>query len=89
MEPICRGVFESRGHKLIEKPGLSSEELIKIIGSFDGLVVRSNTKVTKEVIDAGVNLKVIGRAGTGVDNIDVRSATSKGILVANTPGENR
>ncbi len=52
------------------------------------MVVRSGTKVTKEIIDAGVNLKIIGRAGTGVDNIDVRAATSKGILVVNTPGGN-
>lgn len=50
--------------------------------------MRSGTKVTQEIIDAGINLKVIGRAGTGVDNIDVRAATNKGILVVNTPGGN-
>eukprot|EP01034_Spumella_vulgaris_P036810 gene36810-45414_t len=69
-------------------PGLKKDELMKIIKDFDGLVVRSGTKVTKDVIDAGINLKIIGRAGTGVDNIDCRSATSRGILVVNTPGGN-
>lgn len=62
--------------------------MLKVIGEYDGLVVRSGTKVTKDIIDAGVNLKIIGRAGTGVDNIDIRSATKKGILVVNTPGGN-
>lgn len=61
---------------------------MRIIHEFDGLVVRSGTKVSKDIIDAGVNLKIIGRAGSGVDNIDVRAATAKGILVANTPGGN-
>ncbi len=69
-------------------PGLHKDQLLKVIAEYDGLVVRSGTKVTKEIIDAGVNLKLIGRAGTGVDNIDVRSATKKGILVVNTPGGN-
>ena len=54
----------------------------------DGIVVRSRTKVTQEIIDAGTNLKMIGRAGTGVDNIDTSYATTKGILVVNTPGGN-
>ena len=73
---------------MVEKPGIKKDELIKIIGEYDGLVVRSGTKVTKEIIDAGSKLKIIGRAGTGVDNIDVRAATAKGILVVNTPGGN-
>jgi D-3-phosphoglycerate dehydrogenase len=88
IEKICATTFVSRGHILDEKPGIKREDLIKIIGEYDGLVVRSGTKVTKEIIDAGVNLKVIGRAGTGVDNIDVRAATNNGILVVNTPGGN-
>lgn len=88
IEPICGKVFRDRGHELVEKPGIKKDELIKIIGDFDGLVVRSGTKVTKEIMDAGNKLKIIGRAGTGVDNIDVRSATTKGILVVNTPGGN-
>ncbi len=64
------------------------EELLEIISEFDALIVRSGTKVPAEVIDAGVNLKVIGRAGVGVDNIDVRRATEKGIMVINTPESN-
>ena len=88
IEPVCAKVFTARGHELVEKPGIKKDDLIKIIADYDGLVVRSGTKVTKEIIEAGVNLKIIGRAGTGVDNIDVRAATTKGILVVNTPGGN-
>ena len=88
IEKVCGDVFKARGHELVEMPGIKKDELIKIIGDYDGLVVRSGTKVTKEIIDAGVNLKIIGRAGTGVDNIDVVAATNKGILVVNTPGGN-
>jgi len=70
------------------KPKLELQELISQIGKYDALVVRSATKVTREVIDAAKNLKVIGRAGVGVDNIDVESASKRGILVMNTPGGN-
>ena len=68
--------------------GLPKEELIKIIPSYDGLIVRSATKVTPDVIEAATNLKVIGRAGIGVDNIDVAVAGKKGIIVMNTPEGN-
>ena len=68
--------------------GLSKEELIKIISSYEGLIVRSATKVTPDVIEAATNLKVIGRAGIGVDNIDVAAAGKKGIIVMNTPEGN-
>jgi D-3-phosphoglycerate dehydrogenase len=88
IESVCGEVFKARGHELVEKPGIKKDELLKIIHEYEGLVVRSGTKVTKEIIEAGVNLKIIGRAGTGVDNIDVPAATSKGILVVNTPGGN-
>lgn len=88
IEPICAKVFKDRGHQLVEMPGIKKDELLKVIHEYDGLVVRSGTKVTKDIINAGVNLKMIGRAGTGVDNIDVRAATNKGILVVNTPGGN-
>ena len=64
------------------KTGLSPEELISIIGHYDALVVRSETKVTAEVIAAGDKLQVIGRAGVGVDNIDLDAATRKGISVS-------
>lgn len=88
IEKVCGETFKARGHELVEKPGIKKDELLKIIGEYDGLVVRSGTTVTKEIIEAGVNLKIIGRAGTGVDNIDSRAATAKGILVCNTPGGN-
>lgn len=67
---------------------LESQELLNHIGEYNALLVRSATKVTKEVIDAAKNLKVIGRAGVGVDNIDVEAASKRGILVMNTPGGN-
>ncbi len=70
------------------KIGLSKEELISIIGDYDGLAVRSETKVTSEVLAAAKNLKIIGRAGVGVDNIDVPDATKRGIVVVNSPGGN-
>ncbi|HPU44521.1 MAG TPA: NAD(P)-dependent oxidoreductase, partial [Dictyoglomaceae bacterium] len=70
------------------KPGISKEELLNIISQYSGLVVRSETKVTKDVIEKANNLKVIGRAGVGVDNIDVEEATRKGILVINAPEGN-
>ncbi|MDQ1318410.1 MAG: D-3-phosphoglycerate dehydrogenase / 2-oxoglutarate reductase [Candidatus Poribacteria bacterium] len=67
---------------------LSQEELINRISDYDALIVRSATRVTSEVIEATSKMKVIGRAGVGVDNVDVRSATRKGIIVANTPNAN-
>ncbi len=70
------------------RPGVSKEELLKIIKEYSGLVVRSETKVTKDIIEEGKKLKVIGRAGVGVDNIDVEYATRKGILVINAPEGN-
>jgi len=68
--------------------GIAKEDLVSQIGQYDGLVVRSRTKVTADVIEAATKLKVIGRAGAGVDNIDTDSATKKGIIVMNTPGGN-
>jgi len=70
------------------KPGLSAEELLRIIPEYDALVVRSETKVTKAVLDVAIKLKAIGRAGVGVDNIDVAEATKKGIIVLNAPEGN-
>ena len=67
------------------KPGIPQDELIKIIGDYQALIIRSGTKVTKEVLEAGKKLKVVGRAGVGVDNVDVETATRKGIVVMNTP----
>ena len=69
-------------------PTMDEDELCKIIGEYDALLVRSQTKVTAKVIEAGKNLKIIGRAGVGVDNIDVNAATQKGIIVVNSPDGN-
>lgn len=81
--------------KIIEKvatvdnlPTMSEEELIKIIPEYDALMVRSQTKVTAKIIEAGKNLKIIGRAGVGVDNIDIDTATQKGVIVVNSPDGN-
>lgn len=68
--------------------GLPPEELVKIISEYDALMIRSGTRVTKEVIDAGTQLKIIGRAGVGVDNVDVARATRQGIVVVNSPEGN-
>ncbi len=74
--------------ELVNKPGLSKEDLLKEIKDADALIVRSGTKVTADVIEAAEKLKVIGRAGIGVDNIDLNAASRKGIIVMNTPGGN-
>src|SRR6185295_13113384 len=68
------------------KPGLSPEELCQIIGDFHALIIRSGTKVTAKVLEHATQLRVIGRAGIGVDNVDVDAATKRGIVVMNTPG---
>lgn len=70
------------------KTGLKPEELAAIIGEYDGLLVRSETKATAVILNAAKNLKIIGRAGTGVDNIDIKEASKKGIVVMNVPGGN-
>jgi len=80
-------VFKDRGVDVEYQPtlGKDKEKLISVIGAYDGLAVRSATKATAPVIKAGGNLKVIGRAGIGVDNIDIPAATAAGIVVMNTP----
>lgn len=95
MKILVSDTISFRGLKILEtkaevdyRPGLSPQELIEMIGAYEALVVRSGTKVTAAVIEAAVKLKVIGRAGAGVDNIDVEKATEKGIIVINTPGAN-
>ena len=85
MSPRAAEIFRDRGVEVDEKPGLSAEDLIDIIGAYDGLAVRSATKVTPPVLAAADSLKVIGRAGIGVDNIDVPAATNRGVVVMNTP----
>ncbi|MDO4204163.1 MAG: phosphoglycerate dehydrogenase [Selenomonadaceae bacterium] len=69
-------------------PNLSEDELVKIIGDYDAMLTRSQIRFTKRLIDAGTNLKVIGRCGVGVDNIDIPAATARGIVVCNTPESN-
>lgn len=78
----------SESYEVVIKTGLSEDEIIKTIGDFDALLVRSQTQVTQKIIDAAKNLKVIGRAGVGIDNIDLDSATEKGIIVVNAPSAN-
>jgi D-3-phosphoglycerate dehydrogenase len=85
LSPAAVAIFRERGLETDVKVGLSKEELEKAIGDYDGLAVRSATKVTEKVIAAAGKLKVVGRAGIGVDNIDVKAATAKGIIVMNTP----
>ncbi|HZB92665.1 MAG TPA: phosphoglycerate dehydrogenase [Stellaceae bacterium] len=85
LSPRAVEIFAERGVDTDVKTGLSPDELKKIIGKYDGLAVRSATKVTKAVLEHASSLKVIGRAGIGVDNIDVPAATQRGIVVMNTP----
>ena len=73
------------GSEVDVKHGLNPRELLEIIGSYDALVVRSETKVTPEVVEAAKSLRVIARAGIGVDNINLEAATAAGIAVVNAP----
>jgi len=85
MSPLAAEIFAERGVDVDVKPGMTPEELIACIGDYDGLAIRSATKVTANVLNAATNLKVIGRAGIGVDNVDVNAATAAGVVVMNTP----
>jgi D-3-phosphoglycerate dehydrogenase / 2-oxoglutarate reductase len=85
LSPAAIDIFKQRGVEADVKTGLSKDELLKVIGDYDGLAVRSATKADKDVIAAAANLKVIGRAGIGVDNVDIPAATAGGIVVMNTP----
>jgi D-3-phosphoglycerate dehydrogenase len=85
LSPKALEIFRSHGVEVDVRIGLKKPDLLSIIGGYDGLAVRSATKADKDVIAAAKNLKVIGRAGIGVDNIDIPSATARGIVVMNTP----
>lgn len=87
-EEILEKYNQSEGIEIINKNGISMEDLQKEIADYDGLVVRSRTKVSAEIIRAAKKLKVIGRAGAGVDNVDAEEATKRGVIVMNTPGGN-
>ncbi|MBC7805554.1 MAG: phosphoglycerate dehydrogenase, partial [Akkermansiaceae bacterium] len=81
-------ILQRAGFEVDVRTGLPKDELLAIIGQYDALAVRSETKVTADVLDAATNLKIIGRAGVGVDNIDVGRATQRGVLVVNSPEGN-
>jgi D-3-phosphoglycerate dehydrogenase len=85
MDPNAEAIFRERGCDVDVITGETPEQLIARIGDYDGLAIRSSTKVTKAVLDAATNLKVIGRAGIGVDNVDIPAASAQGVVVMNTP----
>jgi len=85
LSPAAVQIFKDRGVDVDVKSGLDKDQLAEIIGNYDGLAIRSATKVTAKLLERAKNLKVIGRAGIGVDNVDVAAATAKGIIVMNTP----
>ncbi|CAH2212579.1 phosphoglycerate dehydrogenase [Tepidibacter aestuarii] len=92
---IITEMIDKEGIKILQKTvdvdikaGISREELLNIINEYNGIIVRSNTMVDKELLDKGTNLKIVGRAGNGIDNIDIETATKRGIIVANTPQSN-
>ncbi|CAH1237908.1 PHGDH [Branchiostoma lanceolatum] len=86
--PECKEVLEKAGIVVEMKTDMTKDELCGKIKGYDGLIVRSATKVTADVIEASDCLKIVGRAGTGVDNVDIPSATKKNVVVMNTPGGN-
>jgi D-3-phosphoglycerate dehydrogenase len=88
ISPKGVAILKKAGLEVDVKTGMKPEELKACIGEYHGLVIRSATKVTAEIIDAAVNLRVIGRAGSGLDNVDKAAASKKGIVVMNTPGGN-
>ena len=85
MDPRAAAIFRERGVAVDERPGLSKDELAAIIGDYEGLAIRSATKVTADLLAHATNLKVVGRAGIGVDNVDIPAASAKGVVVMNTP----
>ena len=87
LSPAAVQIFRDRGIEVDFQPALGKdkEKLAAVVGNFDGLAVRSATKVTSKVLEQARNLKVIGRAGIGVDNVDIPAATARGIIVMNTP----
>ena len=80
--------LKQKGYEVDVKFGISREDLLKIIQEYDALIVRSVTKVNEELLEKASALKVVGRAGNGVDNIDLKAATARGIIVVNTPESN-
>jgi len=87
-DAVAVDLLKANGVVVDVNTGLNEGQLVQVIPEYDALIVRSGTQVTKKIIEAGSKLKVIGRAGVGVDNIDVEAATKQGILVINSPGGN-
>src|SRR5438132_774812 len=87
LSPAAVQIFKDRGLEVEFQPklGADKDKLAELVGHFDGLAIRSATKVTAKMLERAKNLKVIGRAGIGVDNVDIPAATAKGIIVMNTP----
>jgi D-3-phosphoglycerate dehydrogenase / 2-oxoglutarate reductase len=85
LSPAAVAIFKERGVEVDVKPGLDKDELAGIIGDYDGLAIRSATKVTAKLLERATKLKVVGRAGIGVDNVDIPAATARGVIVMNTP----
>jgi D-3-phosphoglycerate dehydrogenase len=85
LSPAAIEIFRARGIEADVKTGLPPADIRAIIGAYDGLAIRSATKVTKELLEVATNLKVVGRAGIGVDNVDIKAATAHGVVVMNTP----
>ncbi len=89
MSPVAAEILAEGGKIEVDvKSGLSPDELKQIVGQYHGMAVRGATKVTADVLDVAENLKVVGRAGTGLDNVDIPAATERGVVVMNTPGGN-
>jgi D-3-phosphoglycerate dehydrogenase / 2-oxoglutarate reductase len=85
LSPAAIAIFKERGVDAEVKTGLSKEELLKIVDQYDGIAIRSATKISADVLKAAKKLKVVGRAGIGVDNVDIPAATAAGVIVMNTP----
>jgi D-3-phosphoglycerate dehydrogenase len=85
LSPAAVAIFKERGVEIDNKPGMTKEELLAVVDQYDGIAIRSNTKITADVIKAAKKLKVVARAGIGVDNVDIPAATAAGVIVMNTP----
>ncbi|MDQ3078546.1 MAG: phosphoglycerate dehydrogenase [Pseudomonadota bacterium] len=85
MDPRAAAIFRERGIQVDEITGQTPDELAAIVGDYDGLAIRSSTKVTAKLLERASRLKVVGRAGIGVDNVDLPAATAHGVVVMNTP----
>src|SRR5579872_4966723 len=85
LSPAAVAIFKDRGVDIDNKPGMTKEELLAVVDQYDGIAIRSATKITADVIKAAKKLKVVARAGIGVDNVDIPAATAAGVIVMNTP----